>query len=340
MITIMKRMLLCLLAMVGVLTLSAQSSMDNEVIRNIMARRSVRKYLNKPVEREKLEAIALAGINAPSAMNRQMWAVRIVGDTKLIAEVSEVYKQANPDMVQRDPNFKNMFRNAPTVICVCAPQDGGFDLDAGLLGENMMLAAQSLGLGTCIQTGPVRFLLSNPKAKFFLDRLNIPDGYKLLYVIAVGYPDETPDAKPRDASKVQYVGLLETTDNEKDEGTADAKEDRIYDVVEENAQFPGGEAECYKWLSQNIKYPADCMENGIQGRVIVSFVVNKDGSIADVKVVRSPDPSLSKEAIRVVSSMPKWKPAHQGNKVVRSRFNLPLMFRLNTPAPSAAEGSK
>ena len=340
MIAIMKRMLLCLLAMVGVLTLSAQSFMDNEVIRNIMARRSVRKYLNKPVEREKLEAIALAGINAPSAMNRQMWAVRIVGDTKLINEVSEVYKQANPDMVQRDPNFKNMFRNAPTVICVCAPQDGGFDLDAGLLGENMMLAAQSLGLGTCIQTGPVRFLLSNPKAKFFLDRLNIPDGYKLLYVIAVGYPDETPDAKPRDASKVQFVGLLETTDNEKDEGTADAKDDRIYDVVEENAQFPGGEAECYKWLSQNIKYPADCMENGIQGRVIVSFVVNKDGSIVDVKVVRSPDPSLSKEAIRVVSSMPKWKPAHQGNKVVRSRFNLPLMFRLNTPAPSAAEGSK
>ena len=340
MITIMKRMLLCLLAMVGVLTLSAQSSMDNEVIRNIMARRSVRKYLNKPVEREKLEAIALAGINAPSAMNRQMWAVRIVGDTKLINEVSEVYKQANPDMVQRDPNFKNMFRNAPTVICVCAPQDGGFDLDAGLLGENMMLAAQSLGLGTCIQTGPVRFLLSNPKAKFFLDRLNIPDGYKLLYVIAVGYPDETPDAKPRDASKVQYVGSLEITDNEKDEGTADAKDDRIYDVVEENAQFPGGDTECYKWLSQNIKYPADCMENGIQGRVIVSFVVNKDGSIVDVKVVRSPDPSLSKEAIRVVSSMPKWKPARQGNKVVRSRFNLPLMFRLNTPAPSDAEGSK
>ena len=326
--------------MVGVLTLSAQSSMDNEVIRNIMARRSVRKYLNKPVEREMLEAIALAGINAPSAMNRQMWAVRIVGDTKLIDEVSEVYKQANPDMVQRDPNFKNMFRNAPTVICVCAPQDGGFDLDAGLLGENMMLAAQSLGLGTCIQTGPVRFLLSNPKAKFFLDRLNIPDGYKLLYVIAVGYPDETPDAKPRDASKVQYVGSLEITDNEKDEGTADAKDDRIYDVVEENAQFPGGDTECYKWLSQNIKYPADCMENGIQGRVIVSFVVNKDGSIVDVKVVRSPDPSLSKEAIRVVSSMPKWKPARQGNKVVRSRFTLPLMFRLNTPAPSDAEGSK
>ena len=201
----MKRLFLYLVAMMSLLTLSAQSPMENEVINNIMARRSVRKYLDKPVEHEKLEAIANAGINAPSAMNRQNWAVRIIEDYKLIADVSEVYKQENPGMVQRDANFKNMFRNAPNLICVCAPQDGGFNLDAGLLGENMMLAAQSLGLGTCIQTGPVRFLLTNEKAKFFLERLDIPEGYKLLYVIAVGYPDEKPDAKPRDASKVKYI---------------------------------------------------------------------------------------------------------------------------------------
>jgi nitroreductase len=190
--------------MMGVLTLSAQSS-DNEVINNIMARRSVRKYMDKPVEHEKLETVARCGINAPSAMNRQNWAVRIIEDYKLIADVSEVYKQENPDMVQRDRNFKNMFRNAPNLICVCAPVNGTFDLDAGLLGENMMLAAQSLGLGTCIQTGPVRFLLTNEKAKFFLDRLDIPADYKLLYVIAIGYPDEQPEARPRDASKVKYI---------------------------------------------------------------------------------------------------------------------------------------
>lgn len=318
--------------MIGVLTLSAQSVYENEVINNIMARRSVRKYLDKPVEHAKLEAIARAGINAPSAMNRQNWAVRIIEDQKLIADVSAVYKQENPDMVQRDPNFKNMFRNAPNLICVCAPQDGGFNLDAGLLGENMMLAAQSLGLGTCIQTGPVRFLLSNPKAKFFLDSLDIPEGYKLLYVIAVGYPDEKPDAKPRDASKVKYIGggAKEKTS---DEGNAGAADDRVYDVVEENAQFPGGESECYRWLSEHVKYPKECMENGVQGRVIVSFVVNKDGSIVDIEAKRSPDPSLSKEAVRVVSMMPKWKPAHQGDKIVRSRFNLPIMFKLSTPTP-------
>lgn len=201
----MKKILLCFMAMIGMLSVTAQDVYENEVINNIMARRSVRKYLDKPVEHAKLEAIANAGINAPSAMNRQNWAVRIIEDYKLIADVTEVYKQANPQMLERDPNFKNMFRNAPNLICVCAPTDGNFNLDAGLLCENMMLVAQSLGLGTCIQTGPVRFLVSNEKAKFFLERLDIPEGYKLLCVIAVGYPDEKPDAKPRDASKVKFI---------------------------------------------------------------------------------------------------------------------------------------
>ena len=105
-------------------------------------------------------------------------------------------------------------------------------------------------------------------------------------------------------------------------------DDRVYDVVEENASFPGGDAECMKWLQNNIKYPQICQEQGVQGRVIVAFVVNRDGSIVDVKVVRSPDEHLSAEAVRVVKLMPKWKPARQGNKPVRSRFNLPVVFRL------------
>ncbi|MBQ1909719.1 MAG: energy transducer TonB [Bacteroidaceae bacterium] len=106
-------------------------------------------------------------------------------------------------------------------------------------------------------------------------------------------------------------------------------DDRIFDIVEENAQFPGGDEACFKWLSEHIKYPSICQEQGVQGRVIVSFVVNKDGSIVDVKTLRSPDSNLSKEAERVVKLMPKWKPARQGNKTVRSRFNLPVLFRLN-----------
>ena len=177
----------------------------NPVLSSIMARRSIRKYLDKPVEHEKLEVIVRAGINAPSGVNRQPWIVRVVEDQKLIADVTEVYKQENAEQVKRDKGFKNMFRNAPNIICVCTPANGGGELDAGLLGENIMLAAQSMGLGTCCLGGPVRFLLSNEKCKFFLDRLDIPADYKLNYIIAIGYPDEQPDAKARDASKVKFI---------------------------------------------------------------------------------------------------------------------------------------
>ncbi|MCF0199652.1 MAG: energy transducer TonB [Bacteroidaceae bacterium] len=103
-------------------------------------------------------------------------------------------------------------------------------------------------------------------------------------------------------------------------------DDRILDVPEQSAEFPG---DVYEWLGKNIKYPAICQEQGVQGRVSVQFVINKDGSIVDAKVLRSPDEHLSTEALRVVKAMPKWKPARQGNKPVRMRYVLPVMFRLN-----------
>ena len=103
-------------------------------------------------------------------------------------------------------------------------------------------------------------------------------------------------------------------------------DDRILDVPEESAEFPG---DVYAWLAKNMQYPSICREQNIQGRVSVQFVINKDGSIVDVKVVRSPDEHLSKEAERVVKSMPKWKPARQGNKPVRMRYVLPVMFKLS-----------
>ena len=109
----------------------------------------------------------------------------------------------------------------------------------------------------------------------------------------------------------------------------DSESDKVYDFVETKAQFPGGDKECLKFINSQLKYPAKCQEMGIQGRVLVSFVVNKDGSIVDIKILRSPDPLLTKEAERVVSLMPKWIPAMQGWKNVRSRFQMPVMFRLN-----------
>ena len=88
----------------------------NEVIDNMMARRSIRKYLDKPVEHAKLEQIAICGINAPSGSNRQPWEICIVEDYAFIQGLTDIYKKANPEQVKRDPNFKNMFRNAPNLI--------------------------------------------------------------------------------------------------------------------------------------------------------------------------------------------------------------------------------
>lgn len=102
----------------------------------------------------------------------------------------------------------------------------------------------------------------------------------------------------------------------------------VFMVVEEQPEFPGGNAAMMKWLSDNIKYPVVAQDNRIQGRVIVNFVVEKDGSLSDIQVVRSVDPSLDKEAVRVVRTMPKWKPGIQRDERVRVRYTLPVVFRL------------
>ena len=100
-------------------------------------------------------------------------------------------------------------------------------------------------------------------------------------------------------------------------------------MVENQPEFPGGMAELMKFLQKNMKYPSICQEQGIQGRVIVQFVVNTDGSIVDAQVVKPVNPYLDKEALRVVSIMPKWSPGKQRGKAVRVRFTLPVTFRLN-----------
>ena len=104
---------------------------------------------------------------------------------------------------------------------------------------------------------------------------------------------------------------------------------RVYDVVEQMPSFPGGISGLRTYLNQNIRYPAEAQENCVQGRVVVSFVVGKDGHISDVTVLRSVDPSLDKEAIRVVRNMPRWTPGKQGGEPVRVRYNVPVSFRLN-----------
>lgn len=106
------------------------------------------------------------------------------------------------------------------------------------------------------------------------------------------------------------------------------EESKVFDVVEQMPSFPGGQGALLEYLASHVKYPVVAQENGVQGRVVVSFVVERDGSITDVRVVRSVDPSLDREAARVVSSMPRWTPGKQNGSAVRVKYNVPVSFRL------------
>ena len=107
------------------------------------------------------------------------------------------------------------------------------------------------------------------------------------------------------------------------------EEQKIFVIVEKQPEFPGGLTAMNAFLSSNIKYPVVAQENGIFGRVTCSFVVNVDGSIVDIEIIRGVDPSLDKEAMRVISTMPRWTPGEQRGRPVRVRFTLPVQFRLN-----------
>ena len=109
---------------------------------------------------------------------------------------------------------------------------------------------------------------------------------------------------------------------------AEPEPEKVFDMVEQMPTFPGGQQELMSYLGKNIKYPTIAQENGTQGRVIIQFVVERDGSITDVRVARGVDPYLDKEAVRVVKSMPKWIPGKQNGKAVRVKFTVPVMFRL------------
>ena len=149
-------------------------------------------------------------------------------------------------------------------------------------------------------------------------------------------PKWKPGKQRGEAVRVKYTLpiMFRLSDGSSDSKAADASreakvdENGVHQVCEEMPEFPGGMQECMKWLGKNIKYPAAAIEKGTQGRVIVQFVVEKDGSITNAKVVRSVDPLLDAEALRVISSSPKWKPGKQEGEPVRVKYTLPVAFRL------------
>lgn len=181
-----------------------ETTMKNEVIENIMARRSIRKYKAEPVDRETMAKIMECGINAPSGQNRQSWEVRIVDNPQLMNEMKEAMAAGHPDM---DPEMiKGCFRGAPTMIFIA--RDLGYDFsayDCGLLAQNIMLSACSLGVGSVCLGSPVRFLTDNEVCRPYVERLGFSEGYEFCLCIGLGYADESPEAKPRDISKVKFV---------------------------------------------------------------------------------------------------------------------------------------
>lgn len=178
---------------------------DKAVMEVIMSRRSIRDYKSEAVDREQMAKVIECGIYAPSAMNQQPWAVRVVDDKEFLDGVTAIAVEKMPQLKEQE-GFRNFFRNAPTVAFIACPVESySGEYDCGLLSENMMLAAWSMGIGSCC-LGSVVPVMNSEEAKPYMERLNLPEGYKLLVAIAFGYPEcEHPTAPERDSSKAYYI---------------------------------------------------------------------------------------------------------------------------------------
>ena len=184
---------------------NAPAEDKNAVIETIMTRRSVRKYQPQAVNRNTMQIILECGINAPNAINKQAWEVRVVDNPEFINGMTEIFKKVNPKMAET-PDFKNMFRNAPTVVFIANDTTFPFSqVDCGLMAENMMLSAWSMGIGSVCLGSSAHFINNTPEAAEYLAKLGFSENYKTLVCIGFGYPAETPAAKPRDMAKVKFI---------------------------------------------------------------------------------------------------------------------------------------
>ncbi|MDO4171936.1 MAG: nitroreductase family protein [Prevotellaceae bacterium] len=207
----MKRVLYSIIGLMALTSCSAQTETatgcsDREVVEKvIMTRRSIRRYTDRTVSRDTLNDILKCGINAPNGQNRQAYEVRVVDSPKLLAEISEAVRKDNPGVSSRN-NAGNIFAGATCVVFIA--NDTSYDvsqIDCGLLGENIMLAAWSRGIGSCCMAHPVRLMKESGSCVPYMERLGFSKGYNLLYCIAMGYPGETPKAKPRKDGMIRFV---------------------------------------------------------------------------------------------------------------------------------------
>lgn len=200
---------ICTLLSASCSTATKEGSNDekNLVIETIMARRSIRKYKEMPVGRDTMQVILECGINAPNAINRQAWEIRVVDDAQWLSGLSDIVAESSPMVAKMasEPGYRNAFRNAPTVVFIGHDTSFSYSpVDCGLMGENMILAAWSMGVGSVVLGSPVSFF-KVPEAAGYYEDLDFSEGYELLYCIAFGYADESPDAKPRDVNKIKFL---------------------------------------------------------------------------------------------------------------------------------------
>lgn len=182
----------------------AASEGKNQVIETIMSRRSIRKYKQQPVEQEKLRQILECGINAPNGQNKQSWEIRVVNQ-EYISELDSLNRSLAIAKGADESKIRHASYGAPVMIFIANDTTYDFSqVDCGLLGANMILTAESLGLGSCCLGGIAR-TMKQPEAESLLKRLDLPENYNLLYAISFGYPDESPAAKPRKAEKIKFV---------------------------------------------------------------------------------------------------------------------------------------
>lgn len=178
--------------------------MNNEVINTIMARRSIRQYHSTPVARDTMMQIMTCGINAANGQNKQSWEVRIIDNPATMQHVQDLMAQGNPALPAE--MVRGCMRGAPVMAFIARDRNYDFSAyDCGLLAGNMMLAAQSLGVGSICLGSPVRFINDAQTSAEILSILGFSENYELSLCVGFGYANETPAAKPRDINKVQFI---------------------------------------------------------------------------------------------------------------------------------------
>ena len=175
--------------------------MNNEVIEAMKSRRAIRKYKPEIVDSKVLEKIIECGVNAPSALNKQSWEIRVVNNPEILEKIKDALVASNPE--SNPEEVRDCFRQARTVLFIANDTTFSFSqIDCGIFAQNIMLSAYSLGVGSVCLGRPIPFMKNCQEV---LSMLDFSENYKPVICVGLGYPDETPTPKPRDFSKVRYI---------------------------------------------------------------------------------------------------------------------------------------